>query len=268
MTEAASTIGIKGIDDEQIRRWSGEASAADLRKDGSEKVYKDKKYAHGRTNLSRSIFIEKFLFPPEETPKLIKAWMCKEPRKGIMWVQTNRDFTKKLFMRAAYLKSPAINIIPFTPGMARLRREDLDDALTMIREAAPINMINTQLRPGISDFIPMIRINVPDQFNEWQPVPISKLDPKGRLHRFRETERREINDEEDETNEQRSRAKSISEELLEAKANHEAFKSARKRGRDSPEKNAMNKKSRSERAMINNVFNHIGFSPSGRNADI
>ena len=55
-------------------------------------------------------------------------------------------------MRAARIQDPHIKLIPYTPASAMDRKKGLERLLTLVRNKAPRRTVQTQLRPGKSDF--------------------------------------------------------------------------------------------------------------------
>ena len=179
MREAASNIGIGNVSDANIRRFS---KRQDAHRFPNEEVFKGEKFAS-----ARSLFVEFYLtqimrFHPNEI-RFKNIRMCREPEKGILWIQSDPVFIKSMNLKAASLKNKEINLVMFTPGEAFERIKTLRKLCEAIRSPDKEN-IKTQIRPGRDDFDVYVK-NLANPTNQrYVKIKNKDIDPNNELPDF------------------------------------------------------------------------------------
>ena len=72
MEDMTSTVGFKDIKDTDIQFWAYSKTEEELRRDSSEKVFKDESYNQAREDCIKNIIIKKMRFSPTLAQKMIK----------------------------------------------------------------------------------------------------------------------------------------------------------------------------------------------------
>ena len=225
-----------------------------LRRDSSETVFKNARYAQARMDCVLNIVIKKLRFPPVLAKKMIKdTWSCKFHRSGILWAKTTRTFAKDLFFRAAKLEGAA-NLEGFISGPARCRRKDIENVLKSLRESAPKGRFYTQIRPGRTDLEAFVKLNDGKYERKYTKIPMNIINANNDFRELRETE------------DDQEGGKSIAEEM--EAANGSSNGNERKRVRDSPQnRNNPKKSKRTENEnviemeeIVKNIHEYVGYS--------
>ena len=119
-SEAESIVGFAPISREDITRWawnSKNVANQDIDHDTDTKVFKSPAYEEERIQAGVDILINKLGFYPNEV-EVSKAEYCVKTEKQICWLTTNKYFAKQIFIRAAQVPNPDLDVIQFVPGPA------------------------------------------------------------------------------------------------------------------------------------------------------
>ena len=179
MRESASNIGIGNVSDSNIRRFP---KRPDVHRFSKEEVFKGEKFSS-----ARSLFVEFFLlqimkFQPHEI-RFRNVRMCREPEKGILWIQSDPSFIKSMNIKAATLRNREINLVMFTPGAGFERVKAIRQICESIRSKDKIN-IKTQIRPGMEDFEVFVKNLLNPTCQKYIKLKPSEIDPNNELPDF------------------------------------------------------------------------------------
>ena len=145
--EAATTIGIMGVSDMTIRKFSTDKNRMRYPKST---VWKGEEFV-GARNLFVKFFLVKYLKFYESEIRFSDVRFCREPEKGILWLKSDCGFIKGMHIRAAELQNDQIKLINFTPQGAYRRYQGMIEICKKIRAQDP-EYIRAQIRPAKDDF--------------------------------------------------------------------------------------------------------------------
>ena len=180
MEEMATTIGFRGITAEMIKHWEWKIEENLLQEVDDDKIFKHSDHDEARTDTIKDICYNKLGFE-ECNIKIRSVRSATNPKSQILWVKGDKNFIKQIYQNASKIRDNSVRLLQYYPAATMARRDALERILKVIREKAPKNMINTQVRPGTKDIEAWIKINHPGQRNFYKKKSLNQLDPNLRL---------------------------------------------------------------------------------------
>ena len=117
MKEVSMNVGITGISDEIIRKFSNKTTKI---ADSSQTVFFSPAYETERNLVVEDFLINIMKYRQQEI-RFHNVRMSKKPESTIMWMASDPGFIKNMFIQASKLRDTRINLIPFTPNQAYKR---------------------------------------------------------------------------------------------------------------------------------------------------
>ena len=193
MYEVATTVSFKGITAKQIRDWAWNGSEEELAAISDKDLFKHDDYKEARINVILDICQNKLFFPPSSI--MITSIRPSEKHESqIIHAVTTQQFAKDLFYRAAKVQDPSFRLINFTPKAAIKRKNGLEAKMSLVRSKAPKGIIQTQLRAGVHDYIPFIKVAYPNGSGKYEARSIQEIDPDNDAPEFNSTESNSSNE--------------------------------------------------------------------------
>ena len=176
MNESKRKIGIAPITADNIRDWVEDEDSQE--NDQDTKLFKANSHHIPRMNAAVMILEEKLKNPMSEIV-LIDAKICREPEKGIMWLECSESFVKRIFYKASILQDPTIRTIQYTPHETFKRKIAIDGILKEMREKE-VNL-KTQVRPGNDDWEVRLKKASKYEYDSWDVLTVEDIDPEGKV---------------------------------------------------------------------------------------
>ena len=193
MYEVATTVSFKGITAKQIRDWAWNGSEEELVAISDKDLFMHDDYKEARINVILDICQNKLFFPPSSI--MITSIRPSEKHESqIIHAVTTQQFAKDLFYRAAKVQDPSFRLINFTPKAAIRRKNGLKAKMSLVRSKAPKGIIQTQLRAGVHDYIPFIKVAYPNGSGKYEARSIQEIDPDNDAPEFNSTESNSSNE--------------------------------------------------------------------------
>ena len=182
MCEAKRKIGLAPISESMIRAWIEDKDARD--NDTPDKVSKGSSNHVARVNTAID-FLEDKLFIPLSDIYIKDVKMCRNPDKGILWIESDEKFIRRIFYKASIIQSDYIRVIQYTPHKTFCRKVAIDDKLKETRGQEP-NLKN-QVHPGTDDREKRLKTTTRHQYDSWDIVSVEDIDPEGKIPKMKIT---------------------------------------------------------------------------------
>ena len=179
MKEVSMNVGITGISDEIIRKFSNKTTKI---ADSSQTVFFSPAYETERNLVVEDFLINIMKYRQQEI-RFHNVRMSKKPESTIMWMASDPGFIKNMFIQASKLRDTRINLIPFTPNQAYKRMTGIKKICQNMRQGTGKN-IRTQIRPGKDDFEVWIKVMKEGQRTFHVKHTMTQIDPNNDLHDF------------------------------------------------------------------------------------
>ena len=122
MKVMSTTVGLKNITSDEIKKWAHHKSVDAINHTDSDTVLYGSEFEEARNNLVyRRLHFD--LQMPQSRIKNFTTRMCKKKEEKILWIQSDEDFIRKIYVQASQVKNPDIELMQFTPGPARKKEK-------------------------------------------------------------------------------------------------------------------------------------------------
>ena len=179
MSEARRKIGIAPVTAEKIREWVVDEDAKE--NDTDTKLFKSNFHHQARFNAALT-FLEDKLHIPFNEIDILDVKMCRNPEKGILWLECNENLVKRIFYKASILQDQTIRTVQYTPHETFKRKVAIDDLLKGMREKE--SNLKTQVRPGKDDWEVRLKKSSKDEYDSWDIVTVDNIEPEGEVSRM------------------------------------------------------------------------------------
>ena len=220
-------------------------------------MFYDEEYDEPRRDTAIFILHNLLYMHPKDI-RITEAKMSLNHLSGILWIHGDKNFIRNVFIQAAKVADDSVQLMPFTPAVARPRKKYIESILTKLRAKAELDTVKTQVRPGTNDFKVFIKTKNVGVFGRYEEVNLKKIDPYDYAPKFGENT---------EDNENVQEATRNAKDELEAtnKADMDGFQiPGRKRGRNSNE-NLIRKRLKStfeedEEKVVDNLLDFLNLN--------
>ena len=182
MKEISTTVGFANITGQRIKNWAWNGDDDELEVFEDDEFFTEERFQEARTNLVRDIIQNCLYFGPGQIK--IRDVRAGTKGSGILYARAEAHFVKEIFIRAAKVQNPDANVIQYTPSSAQDRKRSLERILGLFRNKAPKGTIKTQLRPGLLDYIPYIKIKQPHGSGFFAQKSLKLIDPNNEAAYF------------------------------------------------------------------------------------
>ena len=112
MSEAKRKVGLDPVTEQMIREWIEDSDSRE--NDTPDKIFKGSSNHIARVNAAVTFIEDKLRIPVTEI--MIKdVKMCRDPRKEILWIESDERFVRRVFYKASIIKDESIRIVQYTP---------------------------------------------------------------------------------------------------------------------------------------------------------
>ena len=144
MDEMATCLGIKNVNANMIRQWVYTKSKDEALKDVDIKVFYDEEYDEPRRDTAIFILHNLLYMHPKDI-RITEAKMSLNHMSGILWIHGDKNFIRNVFIQAAKVADDSVQLMPFTPAVARPRKKKIESILTKLRAKAELDTVKTQV---------------------------------------------------------------------------------------------------------------------------
>ena len=136
MKDAKGRIGIFPIVAKDIRYFGSITNDEDMNMVDESMLFFSPKFRNARIEAAKD-FCHYNLDIPLFKILVKDAQMCLDPSKRILWIETDPDFAKTMFVSMSRTNNRSINVIQYIPGAALERKKGIDRKLKELRLTDP-----------------------------------------------------------------------------------------------------------------------------------
>ena len=151
---ARRRVGLYPININHIKQY------IDTVEDSDEVIYKHEKFDMARREAANEFLVKELGFKDEEI-NIEECKMANNPESSILWIETEIDQVKNIFMKAAITGNRKISVMQYYPRILWERKKSLEKRMAV--ERVKDRKLRYQIRLGVND-IELLTKGVNDKF--------------------------------------------------------------------------------------------------------
>ena len=128
--------------------------------DSDEVIYKHEKFDMARREAANEFLVKELGFKDKEI-RIKECKMANNPESSILWIETEIDQVKNIFMKAAITANRKISVMQYYPRILWERKKSLEKRMSV--ERVKDRKLRYQIRLGVND-IELLTKGVNDKF--------------------------------------------------------------------------------------------------------
>ena len=182
MRDARGRVGIFPILSKDIRYFGTITSIENMESIEDNMLFFSPRYSKARIEAAAD-FCTFDLNIPAFRVNIKDANMCQDPSKKILWVETDPDFAKTMFIAMSKTNNHDINVIQYIACSALDRKKGIDKKMRELRLTDPD--LRYQVRIGEADLELWTKHQIPGRFSQYKPMKFATVDPLNELPKLK-----------------------------------------------------------------------------------